>query len=198
MLHEAKMTHPYELRARTAKVLLRRLYREMSTLAADEAALAKIELAQRGTSVAGATRSFALALACGVVGLTCIAAAVVAALGTVVGLFSAAVVVGVLLVIAAFTYAGSGRTALTKAGSPFISKLGLLTEPVDGVPPAERRERVEWTRRQVAETIAALEQKSDVLAPVRDTILGLGALGVALGSIVRSGDGSSDGGRRGG
>jgi uncharacterized membrane protein YqjE len=198
MLHEAKMTHPYELRARSAKVLLRRLYRETSALVSEEAALAKIELAQRSTSVAGAARSFALALTCGIVGLTFVCAAVVAALGDFIGLFSAAVIIGVLLVIAAFMCAGAGRTALTQASAPFTSKVGLLTAPVDAVPPAERQERVEWTRRQVTETMAALEQKSDILAPLRDTILGLGALGLALGSIVRSGDVSNGGGRRGG
>jgi hypothetical protein len=54
-----------------------------------------------------------------------------------------------------------------------------------GVTPGERRSRIESERRRVEETIAALEQKN-LFSPIRDTALGLGSLGVALGSIVRS------------
>jgi hypothetical protein len=38
----------------------------------------------------------------------------------------------------------------------------------------------------VDETIAALESKTDLLAPIKDTAMGLGSLGVAVTAIMRS------------
>jgi hypothetical protein len=185
MVHDSKAIHPYELRARSAKVLLQRMYRELSALIAEEVDLAKAEAAARTHSLKDAVRSFAFAAVCGFIGLACVCTAVIVALAAVVTLWASALIVGALLVIAAFALQARGRTALDRATEPLASKLSMLTVPLDARTLAERQERVAWTRRQVNETMAALEQKTDIIAPLRDTALGLGALGVTLGTIVR-------------
>jgi hypothetical protein len=57
----------------------------------------------------------------------------------------------------------------------------------DGLTLKGRRSRVEWSREQIGQTLAALERKTDLVGPIRDTALGLGSLGVTLSSIVRAG-----------
>jgi hypothetical protein len=190
MHQETKTVHPYELRARGAKALLQRLYRDVNELIEEEVDLAKAEVAERRGIVTAAARSFVLASACGLLALACCAAAAIAGLATVMPAWAAALIVGVVFAVVAFALRSTAQRTFAKATEPARSRLGaLLTPTASGGTLAEREARVDWTRRQVAQTLAAVEQKSDLLTPMRDTALGLGSLAVTLGAIVRSGNG---------
>jgi len=188
MFQEEKVVRPYELRSRTAKALLQRLYRDIASLIVEEVDLAKVDVAQRSGALAGAAREFALSAAFGLLALGCLAACAIAAIAIVTAFWLAALIVGLLFVVAAFVFGAAAQRALADATKPASSTLCafLSSADTDGVTIAERESRVEWARRQVAQDVAALEQKTDLLAPIRDTALGLGSLGVALSAIVRS------------
>jgi Putative Actinobacterial Holin-X, holin superfamily III len=187
---EAKTSHPYELRARSAKALLQRLLGDVSTLVKEEVDLAKAEAAERGAIAATAARSFGLALACGLLAVACVGAGVIAALATVVSLWLAALIVAVVFAAASFALSRLAAGSFERATKPALSKLNaLLTPAVSGGTLEERHARVDWTRRRLQQTTSALEQKSDLLSPIRDTALGIGSMGVALNAIVRAGDG---------
>jgi hypothetical protein len=86
------------------------------------------------------------------------------------------------------------------AGRRGAKTLALATEPAastfwrfltaadsNGVTLEDRQARVEWERKQIEQTIAALERRKDIIGPMRDTALGLGSLGVALNAMARGG-----------
>jgi hypothetical protein len=193
MFQEEKIVHPYELRARTAKSLLQRLGRELSTLAADEADLAKLEVVHRAGIAATGLRTLTLSMACGLLALACASVAAVVGLATLTFLWLAALIVAGLYVVAALVLRAAARRALARATEPAASSLCALVTSVkkDSLTLDERRARVQWTREQIGQTLAALERKTDLVAPIRDTALGLGSLGVTLVSIARSGSSES-------
>ncbi|HLX26220.1 MAG TPA: phage holin family protein [Candidatus Cybelea sp.] len=188
MFQEEKVVHPYELRSRTANALLQRLYRDVASLVVEEVDLAKVEVAQRSGILARAAREFALSAAFGLLALGCLAACAIAVIAIVTAFWLAALTVGVLFIVAALAFRVAARRAVADATKPASSKVWafLTSADTDGVTIAERESRVEWARRQVAQDVAALEQKTDLLAPIRDTALGLGSLGVAMSAIARS------------
>jgi hypothetical protein len=190
MFQEEKTVHPYELRARTAKSLLQRLSREFSSLVADEVDLAKVEIVARAGIAAIGLRGLAISLACGVLALACLSVAAIVGLATVTSVWVAALIVGALYAVAALLLGASARRALARATEPAVSNLCALVTSVkpDSLTLKERRARVEWSREQIGQTLAALERKTDLVAPIRDTALGLGSLAVTLSSIVRAGD----------
>jgi hypothetical protein len=190
MFQQAKQVQPSDLRARSAKALLGRLYRDISTLVEQEVELAKAEAVERGRIAVVAARSFSLSAVFGVLGLACLSACAVAALAALTGLWAAALIVGAAYGIAALVFAAAGRKMFAKATEPALGKLDALLRPVDeSVTVAERHARLEWTRLQIQQSMSALERKTDIVAPLRDTALGLGSLGVSLSAIVRAGDG---------
>jgi hypothetical protein len=190
MFQEAKVPHHYELRARNAKSLLQRLYRDVSTLVSEEVDLAKSEAKHRGALAMTAVRTFAFSIACGLLALICLTTCIVAALANVMSVWLAALIVGAAYVAAAFILRATASRALASATEPALSKLNVLLSPVDdGVTLTDRLARIDWTRSQVEQTLAALEHKTDLVAPMRDTALGLGSLGVAVSAIVRAGNG---------
>ena len=188
MFQDTKPVHHYELRARNGKSLLQRLYRDVSTLVAEEVDLAKSEAKQRGAIGLTAVRTFAFSIACALLALVCLSACAIAALATVTSVWLAALVLGVIYVAAAFILRAAAGRALMHATEPALSKLNLFFSPVEGDTLAERQARIDVTRRQVDETMRALEHKTDLVAPLRDTAFGLGSLGVAVSAIVRSGE----------
>jgi hypothetical protein len=188
VFQEAKSPHPYELRARSAKTLLQRLYRDASSLVVEELQLAQAELAERSAVAVAAVRSSMLAVACALLCLACVAAALIAALAAAVGFLPAALIVGLLFALATFAFGVLARRNLSRVTAPALSRLSALLPADTNASLAERRARVEWTRRQVAQTYTALEQKTDMVAPLRDTALGIGALGVTLSAIARDGN----------
>jgi hypothetical protein len=189
MISEPETIRPNELRARSTKALLQRLFAEVSTLVREEGDLAKAEAAERMSIAAVSARSFALSAACALLALGCASVCAIAALALVTSVWIAALVVAAVYGVAAFALRGVAMRTFARATEPALSKLqAILTPPSDGGSVAERHARVEWTRRQVQLTSAALERKSDLFSPIHDTALGLGSIGVALGAIVRSGD----------
>jgi hypothetical protein len=189
MIREPETIRPYELRARSTKALLQRLLAEVSTLVREEGDLAKAEAAERGAIAVAAARTFALSAACTFLAAACASVFAIAALALVTSVWIAALIVAAVYAIAAFALRGLALRTFARATEPTLSKLqAILALSGDGVSIAERHERLEWTRRQVQQTTAALERKSDLLSPMRDTALGLGSIGVALGAIARSGD----------
>jgi len=190
MHQQSQSAHPYELRARSAKALLQRLFGDVTLLVQEEVDLAKAEAAERGAIAVTASRSLALSLACGLLALACLSACLIALLAIVTGLWLAALIVAAALGIAAFVLGQTAKRGFDLITRPALSKLNALFVPAaSGGSIAERHARVEWTRRRLQQTTAALEQKSDLLSPMRDTALGIGSMGVALNAIVRAGDG---------
>jgi Putative Actinobacterial Holin-X, holin superfamily III len=190
MFQEEKTVHPYELSARTAKSLLRRLSREFSSLVADEVDLAKLEIIHRAGIAAIGLRGLAISMAFGLLALACVSVAAIVGLATVTFVWVAALIVAALYAVAAFVLGASARRALARATEPAASNLCALVTSVkaDRLTLKERKSRVEWSRDQVEQTLAALERKTDLVAPIRDTALGLGSLAVTLSSIVRAGN----------
>jgi Flp pilus assembly protein TadB len=190
MFQEEKTVHPYELRARTAKSLLQRLSREFSSLATEEVDLAKVEIIQRAGIAAIGLRGLAISTACGLLALACLTVAAIVALAIVTSVWVAALIVAALYAIAALVLGASARRVLERATEPAASNLCALVASVkaDKLTLEERRSRVESSREQIGQTLAALERKTDLVAPIRDTALGLGSLGVTLSSIVRAGN----------
>jgi hypothetical protein len=187
MHQESPTVHPYELRARNTKSLLQRLYREVATLVAEEVDLAKSEAHQRGAIALVAARTFAFSIACALVALICVSAAAIAALALVTSVWAAALIVAAILAVAALSLRATAGRALVRATEPAVSKLNVLLSPVeDGGTLAERRSRIEWSQRQVDQTITALSHKTDILSPLRETAFGLGSLGVAVSALVRN------------
>ena len=174
MMPNEKPTHHYELRAQSAKALLKRMYGLLADLAREETDLVKAEVAGRcGFAVAGG-RAVAASLAFGTVALACLAIAAIAALATLAGVWPAALFVGVALLIVA-------ALARTIAGHNFIR----LSAPLHSERTDDLRERTERTRSQIDDTLDALETKTDLVKPIKDTVIGLGSVGVAVTAIVR-------------
>ncbi len=188
MHHQDDTVRPYELRAQSTKSLLARLYRQTSTLVSEELELAKTEFAQRAGLLSAAMRGYALALALGSLALACLCGAAIAALSIVLPIWGAALILAAGCGGAAIALAFSARTVLRRAAEPYRSSIcgSLLTVKRDA-DVAGGVSRVESSRLQVGQTVSALEQKTDLVAPLRDTALSLGSLGVAMGAIVREG-----------
>ena len=183
MLHNLRAAQPDELRAQTAKVLLSRLYRNLSELVADEVDLAKAE----SHELSAAAREFAISAVCGGFALACVSVSAIAFLASIVGLWFAASIVAAIYAIVAAVLRLTAGEHFERVADTTLSGLRALVKPGDAdLTLDERRARVEWTRKQVAETMTALEQKTDIIAPLRDTALGLESMGIALGAIARS------------
>jgi hypothetical protein len=187
MQSEETVVRPYELRAQTSRVLIQRLYREASSLVAEEFDLAKVEIRDRARTALAATRVLAFGAACVVVAIACIAACVVAALAYVLPVWLSALIVALAFSIIGFIAARLSQNSLAAVAAPLASTVGAVLQPPAGTASiAQRRSRIETARRGLDETLSALEHKTDLITPVRDTALGLGSLGIALSSIVRS------------
>jgi len=187
MTFQETAARPYELRAQSSRALLQRLYRELSALIGEEAELAKVEIRDRTTLAFEAMLGFAISAALALVATVSLAACAIVALAYVMPLWLAALIVGAAGLALAFVIAALARRPLARATEPMSSTLAVMLRPARvSVTPADRRVRIESERRRVEGTIAALEQKKDLVSPIRDTALGLGSLGVALASIVRS------------
>ena len=183
MLHNMRTAPPDELRAQTAKVLLNRLHRNLSELVDDEVDLAKAE----SHELSVAAKEFAIGSVCGGFALACVSVSAIVFLASSVGLWLAALIVAAVYAIVGAVLRLTAAEHFARAKDSMLSGLGALVKPGDAdLTLDERRARVEWTRKQVAETMTALEQKTDVVAPLRDTALGLGSIGVALNAIARS------------
>jgi len=89
--------------------------------------------------------------------------------------------------VAAVAIGAASRRSLAIAAEPLSSTIGEVLRPPRGAATEEElRLRIEGTRRHLDQTLSALEHKSDLVGPLRDTALGLGSLGIAVSSIVRS------------
>ena len=133
--------------------------------------------------------SFAVSAACTLLALGCASVCAIAALALVTSVWISALIVAAGYAIAALALRGLAVHTFARATEPALSKLqGILAPLGDGASIAERQARVEWTRRQVKQTTAALERRGDLLSPIRDTAFGLGSIGVTLAAIARSED----------
>jgi hypothetical protein len=93
----------------------------------------------------------------------------------------------IALIVAALSLRAMAGRTLARATEPALSKLNVLLSPVkDSGTLAERRARIEWSQRQVDQTITALSHKTDILSLLRETAFGLGSLGVAVSALVRN------------
>jgi Flp pilus assembly protein TadB len=132
-------------------------------------------------------------MACALLALACLSVAAIVGLATVTVLWVAALIVAGLYVVAALVFGAAARRSLARATQPAASNLWALVSCIkkDGLSLDERCARAQWTREQIGQTLDALERKTDLVAPIRDTALGLASLGVTLGSIARTDKGES-------
>lgn len=185
MQQEANV-HPYELRAQPSKALLQRLYRDVRALIAEEVELAKLEVHERLKTGYRAVSGVALSVGLALIALGCFAACAIAALALTTGLWLAALIVGAIVGVAAFAFARWARQQFAEAAEPLRSMVGKFVGPSSaGLTAGELESRIESTRRHLDETLSALEHKTDLVVPMRDTALGLGSLGIAVSAIVR-------------
>jgi uncharacterized membrane protein YqjE len=179
---------PNELRSQAARSLLIRLFRDIVDLAQEEYDLVRTELAQKRGGFVRATWSFVFALALGALALVCLTAAAVAELAIAIGLPLAALAVGLVLAVVAAVLAVVLRRAVAPGGDLVLThtsaQLAHTDRPVTKTLD-EQTATIAWTRRHLEETLAALERKSDLVKPIRDTAVNMGALSLALANIVR-------------
>jgi len=87
---------------------------------------------------------------------------------------------------------------LKMVSEPMRSAVGSLVGPPRAdATPEELRRRIESTRQHLDETLSALEHKTDLFAPMRDTALVLGSLGVAVARSFAATTKSADSARKG-
>jgi uncharacterized membrane protein YqjE len=187
---------PNELRSQPARSILMRLFGDVTSLVNQEYQLVRTELGQKRGAMGRAAVSGALAVALGLLALVCVTVAVIAELAIALGLAYAALVVAVLYAVIAFVLAqqvqrgiSSDRLSLTHAAGQ-IPKTAPSTKTIP-----EQLADLDWTRRRIDETLTALERKNDLVQPLRDTAVGMGALGVAVANIVRADAKAAAGGR---
>jgi hypothetical protein len=183
--------HPNDFRAQTTQVLLRRLWRDVSALGLLDAELARHELAEKTQAAGRVASAFLLSAAFAAAALLSITICIVAAAGTTIGIPLAALILTLLYVLTAIAFAIVGRRAYARAGGMALPKtthelLGWLKadQPRD-LSQAELEHRIEWTHQRIDESVMALERKSDLLPPLRDTAMSVGSLGVALAALLR-------------
>jgi len=184
---ETRYAQPNELRSQPARSLLLRLFDDLTGLMNLEYQLVKTEITQQHGVVARAAQAFGWSLAFALVAVACLAGAAIAELAAPLGLPLAAVAVGLVTAIVAFVL----RLMVMRTGREVASSLGhasgrfLPASPASAKTLEEQQADIAWTRRRIEETLTALEHKSDLLQPLRDTAVGVGALGVAVANIVR-------------
>jgi Putative Actinobacterial Holin-X, holin superfamily III len=179
---------PNQLRSQAAKSLLLRLFTDLGGLANQEFQLVKTEITQKRGPLVRAVNSLVFAIAFGLVALVCVSLALIGWLSVYVGLPLAALILGlVYAVIAAVTgnmfqksLTTDGGLGLSHTGGQLLPKSKATTKTI-----GEQEADIAWTRRRIEETLTALEHKSDLAQPLRDSALGMGALGVAVANIVR-------------
>jgi hypothetical protein len=177
---------PNELRSQPARSLLQRLFHDLSSLVHQEYQLVKTEVAEKRGPIFQAAGSLGLAAALGLLALGCVTVAIVAELSVSIGLPLAALIVGIAYALIAGILGLLFQRSLAADGLTLTHASGQLPK---GRPTtktiAEQEADIIWTRRRIEESLTALERKSDLVQPLRDTAVGMGALGVALANIVR-------------
>jgi len=177
---------PNELRSQAARSLLSRLFHDLSNLVGQEYQLVKTELAQKRGSIVRATWSLAFAAALGLVGLVFLTVAGVSALAITLGLPLAALLAGAAYVLLAAILGHLVRRSVETDGLALTHASGQLPKSRPTTKTiAEQEADLVWTRRRIEESLTALERKNDLVQPLRDTAIGMGALGVAVANIVR-------------
>jgi hypothetical protein len=177
---------PNELRAQAARSLLLRLFNDLSSLAHQEYQLLKTEFVEKRGPIVRAGSSLALGAAFGMLGLGCLTLAGVAALAIPLGVPLAALFVGVAFILVAAILALLFQRSLETDGLTLTHASGQLPKSRPTTKTiAEQEADLVWTRRRIEESLTALERKSDLVQPLRDTAIGMGALGVAVANIVR-------------
>jgi uncharacterized membrane protein YqjE len=187
---------PNELRSQPARSILMRLFGDMSSLVHQEFQLVRTELGQKRGAMGRAAVAGVLAVQLGLLALVCVTVAVVAELSVALGLAYAALVVAVLYAAIAFVLARQVRRGLASEQLLLTTSGGQLPKSAPSTKTIpEQLADLDWTRRRIDETLTALERKNDLVQPLRDTAVGVGALGVAVANIVRADAKAAAGGR---
>jgi uncharacterized membrane protein YqjE len=178
---------PNELGSQPARSILVRLFGDVSRLLNQEYQLVRTEIGEKRGAMGRAIVSGAFVVALGLLALLCVTVAVIAELAIALGVAYAALVVAALYAVIAFVLGQqlqrgltSDRLSLTHTGGQ-IPKSALSKKTIP-----EQLADLDWTRRRIDETLTALERKNDLVQPLRDTAVGVGALGVAVANIVRA------------
>jgi len=178
MLQTERPVQPSDRRACTAKTLIQRLQSDVYSLAGQELEVAKLEAAERVDAAASGLRNASIAYAFGLLGIAALTVCGIVVLASVIGLAASALVLAVVYVIAASVF-------VVKSGKG----IARLTRPIDwSGRDTDARDRLDWTRSRIAANLSELERKTDVVAPLRETALGMGSRAVALNAIVKEKD----------
>jgi uncharacterized membrane protein YqjE len=176
---------PNQLRSQPARSLLLRLFNDISSLVNQEYQLVRTELIEKRGAVTRTALSFGFAAALGLLALACLTAAIVSGLSVSLGFPLAALIVAVAYAVVAailglLVQRMIAKDAVFHTAGQLLPKGKPTTKTVE-----EQEADVIWTRKRIEETLTALERKSDIVQPLRDAAVGMGALGVAVTNIVR-------------
>jgi hypothetical protein len=191
MFERANGRHPTDLRAHNAETLLRRLFRDVASLARMETRLAQTELTSKAAVAKSALGLLSLSAASGVVAALCAAAALVMLLGPLVGYWVVLLVLALAFASAAFAFSARAHRSVACAGGllPSATAAQIFGAPDSSHKPlTEQEAEIAWTRRQIDESIVSLENKTDLVPSVRNSALSLGSLSMAVAAIVRQKD----------
>jgi Putative Actinobacterial Holin-X, holin superfamily III len=180
--------HPNELRAQPVRNLLPRLSQDISMLLRQEAELARDEVKSKRGVARSVVRSSALFAATAVMAMLAISAAAVVGLAMVMPLWAAFLIVGALYAIAALAFSMTTRGEMKRAGGllpPRLERYLSGPEPTKAkLEDDARGVEAAWDR--VDRTIAALSNKNDIAGPMRDAVLAMGALSIAIASSLKT------------
>ena len=150
--------------------------------------MTRLELARKADAALKSAGKLGAAAVFGFVALICLSLAMVAALDNYLPQWGAALIVAALFGIVALILAGSARAGLSNVkGFSRAHTARRLMRPGKASQSLEDVEaRVEVTRARIEESLVALDLKTDLLTPLRDTAVGLGSLGAAVAAILRA------------
>ena len=180
--------HPNELRAQPIRNLLPRLFRDISSLVRQEADLARDEVAQKSGIAAKVALSATFFAAFAAMALIALTACIVAALGMTMALWEALLIVGAVYAVAAIAFWMSTTAQLRQAGGllpPRMKKYFSVPPPTEEKLQYDQR-GVEAAWDRVERDVAALSNKNDIAGPMRDAVLALGSLSIAIGAALKS------------
>ena len=180
--------HPNELRAQPVRNLLPRLSQDISALLRQEAELARDEIKSKRGVAHSVLRSTALYVATAAMAMLAISAAIVVGLDMVMPLWAAFLIVGAIYAIAALAFSMMTRGEMERAGGLLPPRLQrYLSGPEPTKTKLEddaRAVEAAWDR--VDRTMGALSNKNDIAGPMRDAVLAMGALSIAIASSLKT------------
>jgi Putative Actinobacterial Holin-X, holin superfamily III len=179
--------HPNELRAQPVRNLLPRLFREVSTLIRQERDLVRAELTEKAHAATATARLFSFYATSAAMTVLLLTACVVVALSATMALWLALLIVGCVYAVVAVAFGMAMRAEVKRSGGLLPTRTARQLLAGESAEPLSYAELdIDATRNRIDATIGALGGKSDLAGPMRDIVMALGGLGVAVSSLART------------